>query len=199
MPSVVYASNLSGEETDELQSVSCADLTVSAGEIPNIIEDSGEDEESEVIKVVLPTEFAVLMYEQPGGEEMQIQSQDILVINKSDFPVNVMVKDIQYELTDKSAGSIQGNGLNLSVKEFQKEEYTISYVPGAFEPIYIGLDKARQETDAEQLMQAAEGWNAIGAVESGDYSILRLAGTIGKSDLSEDAVKVGVVFEFEKN
>ncbi len=152
---------------------------------------------NEVVEVLLPTEFTVLLYKEPGEDVMKLESQDILLINKSGFPVNVKVKDIKCTIKENTEETGEDNCLFLRVKEFQKDEYVVPYERGNFIPFYIGLDETGTETDEQQLMKEAEGWNPVGAVESADYSILRLEGKIGNDKLREEDIEVGIVFEFE--
>lgn len=188
MPMAVKAVDVSSGNINLEETVSSGDQTVSEGNV----------DETEIIKVVLPTNFAVLMYEEPGVEGMYIQSQDILVINKSNCPVNVKVKDIKYEVTEKMMRSTESNELNVLIKEFQKEEYSVSFMEENFTPFYISLDEERAETNAEQLLKKAEGWNPIGPVQNPDYSILRLSGMISDANIREQDVEIGIVFEFER-
>ncbi len=188
MAGVANASSLS--ELDLGQGVSGGDLPVTEG--IEILE------ESEPIQVVLPTDFVVLMYEEPGKEGVQIQSQDIVLVNRSDFSVNIKVKEITYEIEEGVEWGTN-NWLQLNVKEFQKEEYTVPCLGQSFVPFHISLDKKREETNVENLMSAAEAWNPVGEVNSADYSILRLEGAIDSiSDLKGKDVEVGIVFEFER-
>ena len=173
-------------------------LSVSSGDAGATVSAGDAEEGADIIKVVLPTEFAVLMYEEAGGNGIHLESQDILFINKSEFPVNVKIKDISYEVTAKASRTVNNNGLNLLVKEYQKDERVVPYVAGAFAPFDISLGGARAGTNADALIKAAEGWNPIGLVESADYGILRLEGSIDNVNLREEDVKVGIVFELEK-
>lgn len=171
---------------------------VSSGDAVQTVSEGDSEQGTDIIKVVLPTEFAVLMYEENDGSGIHLESQDILFINKSEFPVAVKIKDISYEVTAKSSRTANGKGLNLRVKEYQKEEYVVPYVAGAFVPFDISLGGACMETNADMLLKSAEGWNPIGEVKSADYGILRLEGSIDDVNLREEDVKVGIVFELEK-
>ena len=173
-------------------------LGVSSGDAVQTVSEGDSTQSGDIIKVVLPTEFVVLMYEESDGSGVHLESQDILFINKSEFPVKVNIKDISYEVTAKDSRAVSNKGLNLLVKEYQKEERVISYVAGTFVPFDILLGIGNSGMNVDALLKAAESWKPIGEVESADYGILRLEGSIDNVDLREEDVKVGIVFELEK-
>lgn len=173
-------------------------LGVSSGDVVQTVSEGDSAQGEDIIKVVLPTEFVVLMYEESDGSGVHLESQDILFINKSEFPVDVKIKDISYEVTAKASRAVNNKGLNLKVMEYQKEERVVPYMEGAFVPFNISLGEVCVETNADMLLESAEGWNPIGEVKSADYGILRLEGSIDDVNLREEDVKVGIIFELEK-
>ena len=55
-----------------------------------------------VISMVLPTSFDLMMLLDSDDIGGIIQSQDIMVINKSSFPINMKIKDVWYEIVRES-------------------------------------------------------------------------------------------------
>lgn len=151
---------------------------------------------AEVVSVLLPSEFSIIMYEEPDSKEVKIESQDILMINTGEQPVNVKVSKVEFTADGKT---IDGEGRKLSVKimEYGKQDAFMEMgEDGGIDPFTVSLSESR--SNARELMQEASGWNPIGSVGASDYSILRLSGELGEGNWSADDIKVNIVFEFEK-
>lgn len=155
-------------------------------------------EQSNLIRVILPTEFVALMYTEEEGTSMHIESQDVLFINQNDFPINVKIKGLTYEVIQKQRGISVENEIMLQVKEYQKEDRYISYDADSFIAFDITLKAAKEETEEKELLARALEWNPIEKVESDDYAILRLEGEINDVNLSEEDVRLGIIYELRK-
>lgn len=174
-----------------VQDVSLGDAAVSSGDMT-----AEKEKRAEVIKMVLPTEYVVLMYKEPEQSGMRIQSQDIVVVNQSDFPVTVRVKEMTCK--ERTSGAADGISWALSLREFQKGETVMKYDTDSFAPFSFELEKAGGTTEADALLKEAEAWNPIGSAESGDYGILRINGETEADELKAEDITVGLVFEFER-
>ncbi len=198
----VFASDGDMSANEGNVSVSAGDVSANDGSMSVSSADSVSNgdvamQNTEILKVILPIDFAVLLYKE--AEEMKLESQDILLINKSDVAVAVKVKAITFEVKgENTAQALTDSVLSVNMKVFQADDYMFSYEPDLFEPFQIGLDKAHAETNADQLLAVAESWNPIGAVESPDYCILRVKGIIPEAYVHEKDVNIGIVFEFER-
>lgn len=150
------------------------------------------------ISVVLPTDISLMMFNGAENIEGSIQSQDIVLINKSAFPVGVKVNQIAYEI-EESEEEQKECQLAVRIREYNKEESCVAISENeGMEPVFLQLEEGRESTDAKALLQKAAEWNPIGSVLSPDYGVLRLEGTLGKGNWRDGDVKVNVVFEFER-
>ena len=150
------------------------------------------EEPANDVFVIVPTDIAMKFFTGPNMVEGNIQSQDILVINKSDFPVRVTVSQVRYEV--KEGNEEIPCKLSAIVREYKKGEQVRDLRKKDNVPFCLELAAARKETDAHELLAEAAKWNPTGSVKSPDYGVLRLEGTAMQSGKAS----VGVVFDFEK-
>lgn len=151
-----------------------------------------QQENIDDVFVVVPTDVELKLFTGPNLVKDNVQSQDIMVINKSKFPVQVKVSQIQYEIKrkDKKVPS----DLSVIVRQYEKKEQIRDLGKKDSIPFYMELAAAREETDAQELLKKAAEWNPTGSVISPDYGVLRLKGTATQSGKAS----VSMVFEFEK-
>lgn len=149
-------------------------------------------ESADDVFVIVPTDITMKLFTGPNMVEGNIQSQDIMVINKSQFPVRVTVSQVRYEVKD-GREEIPCE-LSAIVRRYKKGEQVYDLRKKDNAPFSLELAAGRKETDAQGLLNKAAKWNPTGSVQSPDYGVLRLEGTTEQSGKAS----VGVVFEFEK-
>ncbi len=147
---------------------------------------------SDDVLVIVPTDITMKLFTGPNMVEGNIQSQDIMVINKSEFPVRVTASKIRYGVKDGHK-EIPCE-LSARVRQYKKGEQVYDLRKKDNAPFSLELAAGRKKTDAQGLLNEAAKWNPTGSVESPDYGVLRLEGTAAQSGKAS----VGIVFEFEK-
>lgn len=177
----------------------------------------------DVISVVLPTRFAVKM--DPFSKEDQVVGDNIVVCNKSDFPVDVAISSVEVSV-DQSIPDhpsyynevLQTDGedrpvydLHSVAQEKQKscdlklrlmkanEATAIFAIPEGETENLIGFQLAggNSDTDAETLQEDAYA----NTVKSPDYAILNIRGNLSKGTESlwkDGDLKIKIVFDFRK-
>ena len=150
------------------------------------------------IEVVLPTDVSLMVFTGPNPAEGNIQSQDIMVINKNEFPVRVHMSQVQCEIQQE--GEEKQCSLGIKVREYNKEEEFLEIPDLAGEDLfYMDLEAGREDTDAQALLEEASAWVPTGDVLSPDYGVLRLEGsTIQGNDWKDGDLKVHIVFDLER-
>lgn len=176
----------------------------------------------DVISVVLPTSFYIGVC--PMEETDQIYSQDIVICNKSEFPIDVNVVktavDIDQTIEEGSTYQTQvttGSGsqavldlhkeaeqtgkhcqlkMQLLTAYQEKKEFLLN--EGLTENITsFRLSEGWEGTDSQQLL-AMDG---VDHVETPDYAIINLRGTLEQQTAEywrDGDLKVEIVFEFRK-
>ena len=169
----------------------------------------------EVISVVLPTSVGIAMM--PYEIENQIFGDDIVVCNRSEFPVDVHVSkaEVVVDHTPVEASVYQ---LVLAEQKIGDEVYQLETLPKECDVILqlltvdedtqsfrlkegikddivdFSLDKANEKTDVDALFAVQDA----GEVLSPDYAIVNLRGTLSPAAWQDGDLKVRLVFNFEK-
>lgn len=151
------------------------------------------------IAVVLPTDISLMVFTGPNPAEGNIQSQDIMVINKNDFPVRVHISRVQYEVEQGEEEEKQCE-LGIKVREYNKEEKLTEISDSEGEELfYMDLAAGLEDTDAQALLEKASDWVPTGDVASPDYGVLRLEGSTTQGDSWKSGdLKVRIVFDLER-
>lgn len=162
---------------------------VSGNDIAQIAED--------VITVTLPTEFKVTMFYEDIIGKGFIQSQDIVMINESNFPVNINISSVEYQVNRERADEKEVE-LSMVLKQYGKEDITYPLVEeGENIELDVPLEKKKQETDTKKLLRQSEKTFA-GTVESADYAIINLKGIMGTGNWKDGDINVRIVYEIER-
>lgn len=151
------------------------------------------------IAVVLPTDISLMVFTGPNPAEGNIQSQDIMVINKNEFPVRVHISQVQYEV-EQDEEEQKRCELGVKVREYNKEEEFVEITDSeGGDPFYMELAAGSEDTDAQALLEKASGWAPTGDVSSPDYGVLRLEGsTTQGNNWKNGDLKVHIVFDLER-
>lgn len=162
---------------------------VSGNDIAQIAED--------VITVTLPTEFKVTMFYEDIIGKGFIQSQDIVMINESNFPVNINISSVEYQVNRERADEKEVE-LSMVLKQYGKEDITYPLVEeGENIELDVPLEKKKQETNTKKLLRQSEKTFA-GTVESADYAIINLKGIMGTGNWKDGDINVRIVYEIER-
>lgn len=171
---------------------------------------SFKKEEKEIVNVVLPTSFNILVL--PDEQKNQLYGEDIVLCNKSTFPVQVDVTSAQVQVDDVmqnnviesqtnsgSDSSIQNKGFDLSLQLLQADKLTksITLTEGNTENVAsFVLSAKNSSTDFEAIQKSG-----VNEVNSPDYAVLNVRGTINqdmKDYWKNDDLHVKIVFRFNK-
>lgn len=169
---------------------------------------SFEKAEKEIVNVVLPTSFNILAL--PDDQGNQLYGEDIVLCNKSDFPVQVDVTSTQVQvdhtISDKnsqmnpgvSSSAKNGNiDLSLQLLQADKSAKSIKLAEGNTENVAsFVLAEKNSATDFEDLCKSE-----VREVNSSDYAVLNIRGTMGqnpKDSYENDDLHVKIVFRFNK-
>jgi hypothetical protein len=170
----------------------------------------------DVISVVLPTTFEIAM--RPGEEENKVRSDDIVICNRSDFPLDVQISGVEVTvdktipegqvlqgrlLTDDNTvydlGAVAKScDLDMEVLTAGRAVQTFATPEGISENITsFRLEEGQEGTDPEALRQI----ETAESVNSPDYAIVRFRGQTGGSEnLWKDGdLTVKVIFSFAKH
>jgi hypothetical protein len=175
-------------------------------------------EPEDLISVVLPTTFDIAVL--PGDSANQVYSDDIVICNKSDFPLDVEVSQVQVSVDKSTTASnvLQGTlptggddsvvydltpatkscDLEMKLLTAYQSEQTFATPEGGTDSVTsFRLADACESTDPKALQGV---WNTE-SVDSADYAVVRFHGTItGDQDAWKDGdLKVQVVFSFAKD
>lgn len=178
-----------------------------------------------VVSVILPTSFRIAIRPYEVGENEQIYSDDVVICNKSAFPVEVEVASAEVEINhaapwgeivtkrvDVSGGEEPdildlGEGtevplkdckINFKLRQAETETLLLPLSEGINESVARFSLKAGQEgTNPQELM----GQRYAETVKSADYAIINICGDLseGSEDLwrSED-LTVRLIFQFRR-
>lgn len=178
-----------------------------------------------VASVILPTSFRIAIRPYEVGKNEQIYSDDVVICNKSDFPVEVEVSSIEVEVNHVAPWGeivtkrVEVNGeqsadvldleegteaplkdcvVNFKLRQFEKEPLILPLVEGNNESVTrFSLEAGEEGTNPQELM----GQRYADTVRSSDYAIINICGDLGEGseDLwrSEDLV-VRLVFKFHR-
>lgn len=168
-----------------------------------------ETKDREIVNVVLPTSFNILVL--PDDEENQLYGEDIVLCNKSDFPVQVDVTSAQVQIDhsipddtfsqmnpDIGDSALNKNfDLSLQLLQAGQSAKSIKLPEGNTENVAsFVLSEQNSATDFETLQKSE-----ISEVESPDYAVLNIRGTIDqntKNYWKNDDLHVKIVFQFNK-
>lgn len=178
-----------------------------------------------VTSVILPTSFRIAIRPYETGENEQIYSDDVVICNKSDFPVDVEVSSAEVEInhaapwgeivTKRVETNGEGNSdvldlaegtevplkdckINFKLRQMGKESLLLPLKEGMNETVAsFSLEAGQEGTNLQELM----GKRYVDAVNSPDYAIINICGDLseGSGDLwrSEDLM-VRLVFKFHR-
>lgn len=176
-----------------------------------------------VTSVILPTSFRIAIRPYETGENEQIYSDDVVICNKSDFPVDVEVSSAEVEINHAAPWGeivtkrVETNGegdsdvldlaegaevplkdcrINFKLRQMGKESLLLPLEEGMNETVAsFSLEAGQEGTNLQELM----GQRYVDAVNSPDYAIINICGDLseGSGDLwrSEDLM-VRLVFKF---
>lgn len=211
---------LEGHETHEIQ----AEILDNAGN-PTLEIFSMKALPEGVVSVVLPTSFRIAIRPYEIGENVQIYSDDVVICNKSEFPVDVEVSSVEVEinhatpegkivtkrvpvseggssdvldLTESMEVPMKDCKINFKLREAGKEPLLLLLAEGNNEDVArFTLEAGQEGTNSQELM----GQRYVDMVASSDYAIINICGDLseGSGDLwrSEDLV-VRLVFQFHR-
>lgn len=194
----VIADDQCGNSTEK--TMSKGDLQDGKGESADLPKEGLERNiEQDGIAVVLPTDISLMVFSGPNPVEGNIQSQDIMVINRNDFPVRVYIRQAQYEI-EQDEEEVKQCDLGIKVREYNKEENFVEIPSSAGENLYcMELGAGLADTDAQALLEKAAEWVPTGDVQSPDYGVLRLEGTTTQgANWEKGDLKVSLVFDLER-
>lgn len=211
---------LEGHEAHEIQ----AEIFDNAGN-PTLKTFSMKALPEGVVSVVLPTSFRIAMRPYETGKNQQIYSDDVVICNRSAFPVDVEVASVEVEINhtapwgeivtkrvevkegedsdvlDLAQGEeapLKDCKVNFKLRQFGKEPLFLPLAEGNNEAVArFSLEAGQKETNVQELM-----WHSHGdTVQSSDYAMINICGDLreGSGDLwqSEDLV-VRLVFQFQR-
>jgi hypothetical protein len=148
-------------------------------------------ETTDIISVVLPTSFNVTI--RPWDTVDQIYSDDILVCNTGDFPVDINVTGVTV------SSNIEGSNIRMELLTSGNEIQVFEISEEATENITsFTLSEKQEETDLAELNATELAENVV----SGDYAIIRFRGKIDEetANLWQDGdLKINIVFSFSKS
>lgn len=211
---------LEGHETHEIQ----ADIVDNAGNSASETFSVKALPEG-VVSVILPTSFRIAIRPYEVGENEQIYSDDVVICNKSGFPVDVEVSSADVEINhaapwgeivmkrvevnegedsdalDLSEGAevpLKDCRINFKLRQSGKEPLLLPLEEGTNEAVTrFSLEAGQEGTNPQELM----GRRYMDTVGSSDYAIFNICGDLneGSGDLwrSEDLV-VRLVFKFHR-
>lgn len=178
----------------------------------NIIKEkfSFEQTEKEIVNVVLPTSFNIFVL--PDDQGNQLYGENIVLCNKSGFPVQVDVSSTQVQI-DRTIpnnsiytqmnpnifNSIQNKNFDLSLQLLQANKLvkTIELPEGNAENVTsFVLSEENPLTDFETLQNSE-----VNEVNSPDYAVLNIRGTMDqnmKYCSKNNDLHVKLVFRFNK-
>lgn len=154
-----------------------------------------------VINVVMPTNFSMVMFGTDRKEGGLIQGQDIVLCNKSNFPVKVTLKKSKVNLFSEKdeLGRRKDCDLTLGLLQAGEDEMSVDLPKGETQDIMsFTLDKAREETDAAALLDESSVNTRLGAVKSPDYALMRVYGSVSQAGWQNGDLNVSFIYTFEK-
>ncbi len=160
---------------------------------PTTVSENSVEPEKKDIPIVMSSDIKLAMFPSPVYTAGNIQSQDIVLINRGEEPGVIMIDQLEC--------LVQGDkkcSLSVEIREYGRETRTINLTEDeGHMPLQIALAQAVDTTDAENLLHQAAEWNPIGDVKSADYVVLRLYGAIEGEEWADADVKVSMVYRFE--
>ena len=164
--------------------------------LPETMEISEPDVPKDVISVLLPTEFDVSMYYDPKNGIGCIQSEDILMINTSDFPVNVNIKSVSYQV-HREKGDTKEHSLSMLLKQYQQDDVTYNLTETeANTSVTVPLAPINPETNFSELMKKAKT-GTTDTIHSSDYAVIHFDGLLQEGNWKDGDIKVLIVYELE--
>lgn len=156
----------------------------------------------DIISVVVPTSFDITLYKGYGeGAEAYVQGDDIVLCNKSDFPVEVSVKQLKINTKSKEdeKGRKKSLNLNLGLLQAGQEEKSIPVADGDNAGVLtFTLAEGREDTDSRQLLSKASEESRVGLIKTPDYAAVRMYGSASYADWKDGDLNVKIVFDFTK-
>ena len=171
---------------------------------------SFEKDQKEIVNVVLPTSFNILVL--PDDQGNQLYGEDIVLCNKSSFPVQVDVTSAQVQVdhsiqnpaidfqTNSGVGSpIQNKDFDLSLQLLQADNLkkTIRLPEGNTQDVASFVLSGKNPATDFQTLQKSQ----VNKIDSPDYAVLNIRGTIDqnmKYCWKNDDLHVKIVFRFNK-
>ena len=145
-----------------------------------------------IIQVSLPTDFDVIMFIEPNTKQGYIWSQDIVMINESDFPVDVIISSVRYQIAGEDPAKTAQ--LSVKLKQFGQEEQWFDLQEGETPlALRVPLESKKATTDMASLQRTT--FNSMGTIASGDYATINIEGTISRADWRADDLTVSVVYD----
>lgn len=211
---------LEGQETHEIQ----VDISDNAGN-PASETFSVKALPEGVISVILPTSFRIAIRPYETEENTQIYSDDVVICNKSNFPVDVEVSSVEVEINHAMPGGeivtkrvetgageggnmvdlaegmeapVKDCAVNFRLRQLGKEPVLFPLEEGINEVVaYFSLGAGQKETDLQEVM----GRMYAEDIRSSDYAIINICGNLEKG--SEDMWRNGdlvvrLIFDFHK-
>lgn len=154
-----------------------------------------------IINVVMPTSFSMVMIgaESEGGGV--VQGQDIVLCNKSSFPVKVTVKQTKVNLVSEQDefGKIKNCDLTLGLLQAGMDEMSLPLPKGeAHDVLTFTLAEASEGTDPAALLDQAGKFSRLGVIKTPDYAAMRIYGSVSQANWQKDDLKVSLIYTFEK-
>ena len=159
---------------------------------------------NDVIEVIIPASFNITIW--PYGEkDRQIYSDDIVICNQSNFPVDISITDVsltvEHSLPDDFQdidGISKDCNVSLQLCQMNLEPINLLLNEGNNGNIASFSLSAKQEgTDPQQLLQT----QPVDTITNPDFAVFRLFGNVSEGSESvwqNGDLKVRLTFEFHK-
>lgn len=160
-----------------------------------------EDKEraAQVVSVLLPADFTLLMYENPPGSGYTVlESTDLLVVNTGDEAAEVVIEDVIFEVNQEKAGG-QDKKLVLEIMEYGKEKSAIEVSSEhGFSPVTLKLEGRQDGFSVGGLRDGLSDFRVYGKADAPNYCVMKLKGGLGSGTWNENDVKVRIVYKINQ-
>lgn len=143
---------------------------------------------------IVPTDIDLMIFNTDTPMADNIQSQDILIINKNDFPIEIEIENLHY--INESDNAVTAMEMEIRKYAVPSDSIMIGNDSDEATSFSICLEAADPDTDSDALLAKAADWNPTGPVLSPDYVILRITGTGEDNDWMDDDLRINMVFDF---
>lgn len=153
-----------------------------------------------IISVIIPTNFNINMYKDINGQGGFIESNDLILCNKSNFPIEVFIKKVTVIINnDTESGMEKACSVGMGILKADQNNMQFELNEAVTENIAtFELDSMSADTDINNLMGEASKGKRTEKVTTGDCAILRFDGTINNADWQNGDLKISVVFDFQR-